>query len=137
MANLSTLLGASYTGNTGPQGATGNTGPQGPVGPKSITISAPGSSEDVTLFYTTQELTITSARAIITGSSTPSTRYYIYSGSTRGSAASTHINASVVGTSGTDSIISTAVIPANRWVWLTTDQTAGTVTSLTVSLFFA
>ena len=140
MATLSSILGASYTGETGAQGATGNTGATGaagPVGPKSITIKNPVSAENVTLFYTTQQMVLSNATAIITGSSFPLIRYYIHSGSDRNTVATTHVSASVVETSIVSSTISTAIIPANRWVWLTTDETSGTVTSLTVNLLFS
>jgi hypothetical protein len=141
MATLSSILGASYTGATGATGATGTgaDGPAGPVGPKAIVINTPGSSENVTLFYTTSALTISNVRTVLTGSSTPALTFSILSGSDRNTGATTHVSSynSTNTTTGESATIANASISANRWVWLTSSATGGTVTSFSITLNFS
>lgn len=106
---------------------------------KSITIPSPTSSEDVTLFYASREVTITEIRAVVRGS-TPSVTYTIRYGSDR-SATGTEVKTSgstaTSQTSG-DAVTSfnSATIAAGNWVWLETTAKSGTVNELSVTLTF-
>jgi hypothetical protein len=129
-------------GFTGSQGDVGFTGSQGDVGsstPRALTIYNPTDAENVTLFYTTQSLSINSIRAVLTGSSSPSVTFSIFSGSDRSASATTHVNAQTVTntTSGVSVTVANSTIPADRWVWLTTSATSGLVSSFNTSLLYS
>lgn len=106
--------------------------------PRSITIENPSSSENITFFYTTQELTLTSVRAVVKGS-TPSVTYSVKSASDRLDANPTlNVNGVTVTntTTGANATLNAASIEANSWVWITTSATGGTVESLNITLAF-
>lgn len=141
MATLSSILGGSFVGNSGPTGATGSTGstgPAGPIGPRSISITYPGSAENTVVFYTTSALTLTDVRSVISGGSS-SVTFSIVSGASRASPSTTHVNAQLANstTTGTSNTISNASIPANTFVVLTTSAISGTPLELNVTLTFA
>lgn len=116
----------------------GDKGDTGAFGPKAVSVTNPTSSENISLFYTPQQLTITESRAVVVGT-TPSVTYSVSSGSNRASATTTHVSAAVVSntSTGTAATIATATIPANTWVWLTTSATSGTVTNFSLTLSLA
>lgn len=125
-------------GDRGATGSTGNTGAQGPTGPKGISVAGPTGSENITLFYTTQALTLSQVRAVVAGTS-PSVTYTISSGSDRSSATTTHVNAATVtsSTTGTDATIANASISANTWLWITTSAAAAGTTRFHVTFNFS
>lgn len=115
----------------GPQGATG------PTGPRNITILAPSASEDMSLFYTTNALTISKIAHVIRGGT--SVTFTIRYASTRSAAGTEVITGGTVANSTTGATItsfSSATISAGSWVWLTTSAVSGTVNELAVTLEF-
>jgi len=125
------------TGTIGDTGYTGSAGAGG-GGSKSLTILAPSSSEDITIFYTTETLTISKVKAVLTGSDTPSVTYSIKSGANRDTVSETHVDGATVTstTSGTEPTVADSSISANVWVWLLITTTGGTVDSFSVTLEF-
>jgi hypothetical protein len=127
------------TGVTGVVGVSGATGVTGVAAPKALTILDPTSSENVVLFFTTTSLTLTQIRSTVKGT-TPSVTFSIRFG-TDISAAGTEVVTSGITVTDTTTGLSTtsfnnATIAADRFVWLTTSATSGTVTQLAVSLIF-
>ncbi len=124
-------------GDTGETGLTGNTGPTGPSSPRALMITNPTSSESVTLFYTTDALTLTKVKAVVLGS-TPSVTYSVVSGSSRATVSETHVSSATITntTTGADATLADATITAGSWVWVTTSATSGTVNSFSISLEF-
>lgn len=116
----------------------GDTGATGPMGPKSIAILNPTSGDNIAMFYTNSALTISTCRAVVGGTS-PNVSYAIRSGADRTVTSTTHITATSVTntTTGAAATVSTAAIPAGRWVWIEVTALSGTVTELEVSVDFA
>lgn len=118
----------------GPQGATG---PTGNTGPRNIAILAPTASENITLFFTTQALTISKIAHVIRGGT--SVTFTIRHASTRSAAGTEVVTGGTVANSTTGATVTSfnsASIPANSWVWVTTSAVAGTVNELSVSVEF-
>lgn len=118
----------------GPQGATGATGN---TGPRNIAILAPTASENITLFFTTQALTISKIAHVIRGGT--SVTFTIRHASTRSAAGTEVVTGGTVANSTTGATVTSfnsASIPANSWVWVTTSAVAGTVNELSVSVEF-
>lgn len=116
--------------NTGYTGSSGNA-------LKSIYISSPSASETLVLFYTTNNITLSKVRAVLTGT-TPDVTYSIKSGSNITSTDETHVSSANVTstTTGTDATIADASITAGRWVWLELTVNSGTVTTVVITLEF-
>lgn len=120
-----------------PRGDTGLTGATGPMGPKSITISSPTGTENIVMFFTTQALTLSQVRSVVSGT-TPSVTYSVFSGTDRSSATTTHVSGASAAstTTGTNATIANASIAANSWVWVTTTAISGTVSQFHLTLNF-
>ena len=107
---------------------------------KAITIEDPGSSEDITVFFTKNAITITQMNAVLIGSSTPSVTWTIRHHTDRTNAGNEVVTGGTTTTSVTtgDTITSfnDATIPANSFVWLETTAQSGTVTELHISIRF-
>ena len=103
---------------------------------KSITIEFPSATENVAWFYTATALTIESAVAAVTGSSTPSVTVLIQSGSSRSSLTTTNISATAVTSTstGTTLTIANAAIAAGSWVAITTSAQSGTVLDIGITI---
>jgi hypothetical protein len=143
------IASAGPTGFTGSQGIQGDVGFTGSVGfagsqgtvgsstPRALTVYNPTSSESITLFYTTQSITLDSVRAVVTGT-TPSVTFSIESGADRSTVTTTHVNAQTVTntTTGVSVTVASSTIPADRWVWLTTSAVSGVIDSFNVSLLY-
>jgi len=116
---------------------TGYTGSSGSIS-KSVTIIAPETSDDVSLFYTTTALTISKVKAVLTGSSSPSITYSVKSGSDRSAVSETHVNEQTVTstTSGTEATVADSSIASNTWVWLSISAVSGTVDTFSITLEF-
>jgi hypothetical protein len=127
------------TGATGVIGVTGATGVQGIAAPKALTILNPTNAEKVVLFFTTESLTFTQIRSTVFGS-TPSVTFSIRYGSDVSAAGIEVVTGGITCTNTTTGLSTTAfdnaVVPADRFVWLTTSATSGTVSQLAVSLIF-
>ena len=106
---------------------------------KSLTLESPGAAEDVTMFYTEDDITITAMRAVCRGT-TPSVAWTIRKNTNRNAIGQEVVTGGTTTTSTTtaDDVTSfnAPAIPKGRWVWLETTATAGTVAEFTVSLEF-
>jgi hypothetical protein len=103
--------------------------------PKAVTIYTPSSSENLTMFFARNALTILEIRSVVTGT-TPSVTYSLVSGADRSVTTTTHVSANVVTstTTGSTVTLTNTTIAANTWVWLTTSATSGTVNSFNVTI---
>lgn len=105
---------------------------------KSATVESPTSSEDITLFFTDDAITITQMNAVLRGSSTPSVTWTIRHNSDRSAAGNEVVTSGTTTTSTTtgSEVISfnDATIPAGSWVWLETSAQSGTVDELNITL---
>jgi hypothetical protein len=130
---------AGPTGDTGATGATGSTGATGPMGPKSLTIINPTATEKIPLFFTTSALTVTQIRSLVTGTS-PSATFSLRFGTDVSGSGTEVVTSGITVTNTTTGLSTTsfnnASIAADRFVWLTTSATSGTVTALHVSVTF-
>jgi hypothetical protein len=104
---------------------------------KSITIESPTASEDITLFFTDDAITVTQLNAVSVGSS-PSVTYTIRHGTDRSAAGNEVVTGGSTTTSTTTgnevTSFNDATIPAGSWVWLETTATSGTVTNTNVTI---
>lgn len=104
---------------------------------KAITIETPTATEDITLFYTDDAITVTQLSAVSVGS-TPSTTYTIRHSTDRSATGNEVVTSGSTTTSTTTGNIVTsfndATIPADSWVWLETTATSGTVTNVNVTV---
>lgn len=103
---------------------------------KSISITAPTASENITLFFTEEEVTIQDINDVIRGAGA-SVSWNIAFGPNRTVASTTvflvdRITSSPTGSS--TSSFDNALIPANSWLWLTTSATAGTIEDINITI---
>jgi hypothetical protein len=109
---------------------------------KGITIVSPTSSENATIFYTTQAITIEEVRGVMLGSS-PSVTLALNYGSSRATALGTIVanntfdfNLTTSQTTGVVFTLNTTIIPANSYIWLTTSGTSGTINDLNLTITY-
>jgi len=111
-----------------------------PVMSKSITIESPGASEDLSLFFTDDAITITKIVAVLTGSSTPSVTWTVRRHTDRNNAGNEVVTSGTKTTSTTTGSVVTsfndATVPADSFLWLETTAQSGTVTTLNVTIFY-
>jgi hypothetical protein len=104
---------------------------------KAISIESPTSSEDITLFFTDEAITITKLSAVNLGT-TPSVTYTIRHSTDRSATGNEVVTSGSTTTSTTTGNIVTAfndaTIPANSWVWLETTAQSGTVDLTNVTI---
>lgn len=109
-----------------------------PIVSKSVTIENPTSSEDLTLFYTDDAITITKMVFVITGSTSATTT--IRHHTDRSNAGNEVVTGGTTANSTTTGNVVTsfndATIPADSFVWLETTALSGTPTTLAVTIFF-
>ena len=145
-------LGGTVVGATGSQGTTGATGAiptdfvssfNGLTGavksPRSISIYAPTTTEDITLFYTPSALTVSRVSAVLRGSSTPSVTYNLSYGTDRTSATNVFTSGTTVTSTTTATVVTSfnnSSIPTGGMLWLTISAVSGTVDELSVSIEF-
>ncbi len=134
-AGGSTGLSGQVLTSTG-SGVIWNTPVSVPAAFKAITIENPGNSENITLFYTPEAITLSRLSAVIQG--TGSVPYIVSYGSSRttGTATSTVNVVSSTTTAQNVTSFTNANIPANNWVWLTTVTTTGTPTSFNLTISY-
>jgi hypothetical protein len=106
---------------------------------KSVAVESPTDAEDISLFFTSEAITITEMRAVTAGTD-PSVTWTIRHASDR-SATGTQ-----VGTGGTTTTTTTtgsdvtsfndATIPADSHVWLETTAATGTITWISVTIIY-
>lgn len=121
-------------------GSAGPTGPQGPMGPKSVTIGYPTASEDITLLYTNQQVTIGRISTILRQTGASNVAFSIKYNADR-SAAGTAIKTGGMFCAG-DTVANTvtafdsATIPANNFLWLETTSITGSVQEFHLTIDF-
>lgn len=109
-----------------------------PIMSKAITITDPSASEDISLFYTDEAITITKMVFVITGSTSVTTT--IRHGTDRSAAGAEVVTSGTVANSTTTGNVVTsfndATVVADSFVWLETTALSGTPTSLNVTIFY-
>jgi hypothetical protein len=107
---------------------------------ESATINSPSSSEDVTMFFTTQDLSVTQITAVVRGSS-PSVTWTIRHSGDRSATGSELVVGGTTTTNQADGSVvdslSESFIPAHSYVWLETTAQTGTVDELNVTLEYS
>lgn len=114
----------------------GAAGATGPMGPKSISLLYPALNDQVTMFYTTQNLVVSQISSAVQGGT--SVAFVIYYATNRNEPSPTTIlsNTCSSNTGDYDTTFTNGTIPANNWVWLNVGTVTGTVTRLDVSMDF-
>ncbi len=110
------------------------------VNVKSITVEDPTNAEDISMFFTTEAITVTKLAAVLTGSATPSVTWTVRHHTDRNNAGNEVVTSGTTTTSTTTGSIVTsfndATIPADSFVWLETVAQSGTVDSITISITY-
>jgi len=105
---------------------------------KAIGIEDPTSSEDITMFFTDDAITVTQINAVLRGSSTPSVTFTVRHNSDRSAAGAEVVTSGTTVTSTTTgsevTSFNDATIPAGSWVWLETTAQSGTVDEMNVTI---
>ena len=106
---------------------------------KALTITDPGASEKVALFYTTELVVLQQIRSLAAGV-TPSVTFSIRFGPDFSGTGTEVVTGGMTVTNSTTGLSTTTfnngTIPGGVFVWLTTTATSGTVDLLNVSLVF-
>lgn len=109
-----------------------------PIQSKSITIPDPTSSEDISMFYTDEAITITKIVGVLTGSTSATTT--IRHSTDRSATGNEVVTSGTVFNSTTTGNVVTsfndATVPADSFVWVETTALSGTPTSLNLTIFF-
>lgn len=109
-----------------------------PIQSKSVTIEDPTGSEDISLFYTDDAITITKMVFVITGSTSATTT--IRHGTDRSAAGAEVVTGGTVANSTSTGNVVTAfndaTVVADSFIWLETTALADTPDSLAVTIFF-
>lgn len=109
---------------------------------KSISLQSPTSSENISMWYTTEAITIEEVRGVMLGSSQSVTLTLNY-GSSRASASGTIVASNTFDsgdsgyqTTGFTFTLNTTTIPAGSYIWLTTSAASGTINELNISVTY-
>ena len=107
---------------------------------KSITVEAPSSAENITIFHSNFAVTITRVDAVLRGSS-PTVTFQIPHGTNRTGAGSANLFSVAPTESSTTTATSytsfgDATVGAGEMVWLTTSNTTGTVNELALTVYY-
>ena len=109
-----------------------------PVMSKSITIESPTATEDISMFYTDDAITITKIVFVITGSTSVTTT--IRHSTDRSVTGNEVVTSGTVANSTTTGNVVTsfndATVPADSFVWVETTALSGTPTSLNITVFY-
>lgn len=109
-----------------------------PIMSKSITIESPTASEDISMFYSDEAITITKIVFVITGSTSVTTT--IRQGTDRSAAGTEVVTGGTTANSTTTGNVVTsfndATVPADSFIWLETTSLSGTPTSLSCTIFY-
>lgn len=105
---------------------------------KSVTVESPTSSEDISLFYTDEAITITKIVYVITGSTSVTTtiRYHTDRNNTGTEVVTGGTTANSTTTGNVVTSFNDATVPADSFVRLETTALSGTPTSLNVTVFY-
>lgn len=111
----------------------------GAIDPKAITILNPTGSDNVTLFYTTQSVVISKIVSLVRGTS-PSITFEVLWDESRTGSGTSAVEGGITVTNTTTGLSTTSLshntIPANRFVWVRTTASSGTVTEFSVTVNF-
>jgi len=111
----------------------------GVIDPKAVTIQNPTGSDNVTLFYSTQSVAISSIVSLVRGTS-PSITFEVLWDSSRTGSGTSAVEGGITVTNTTTGLVTTSLshttIPANRFVWVRTIAKSGTVTEFSVTVNF-
>ena len=106
---------------------------------KSIYIESPTPTEDISLFFVAESITIYKMTAIASGT-TPSLTYTVRHDTDRSAIGNEVVTggSTVTSTTTGDTVITfdDATIPANSHVWFETTARTGTVTSVNLTIFY-
>ena len=127
--------------NTNTTHTTGDGSDHGISYSKSISVESPTSSEDISLWYTEQAITVTEMRAVLNnGTATPTVTWVIRFASSRELTGGQVVSGGTVTTSvssGSDvTSFDDATIPADRFIWLTTTAQGGTTPELMITIIY-
>ena len=115
----------------------GNTGP---AGPKSLTISYPTASEDVTILYTEAEHILSRVSSVLVGTGGSTVSFTLRYASDRSSAGTEvktgGLTCGSTSTANNETVFDSATVPANNFIWLETSSITGSVQEFHVSLTF-
>ena len=104
---------------------------------KSASITNPTATEDVTMFYTVDAITISQITSIVRGT-TPSVTFTLRHNTDRSAAGTEVVTGGITTTNTTTGVVTTtfnsASIPANSWIWLETTALGGTVSEFHASI---
>jgi hypothetical protein len=108
---------------------------------KIITLENPTSSENFGIFGIDEAITIDKIVAVVKGSSSPSVTFNIKHGTDRSASGTSLFSSDQTCSSTTtgttyNSGFNDNTIDANAWLWLTTSATAGTVTQITLIIYY-
>ena len=105
---------------------------------KSLTVESPTSTEDTSMFFTDEAITVTKMAAVLRGSSTPSVTWTIRHSTDRSATGNEVVTSGTITTSTTTGSVVTsfndATIPANSYVWLETTAQSGTVDEINLTI---
>ena len=111
-----------------------------PIQSKSITVENPTASEDLSMFFTDEAITVTKIVAVLVGSATPSVTWTIRHGTDRSAAGAEVVTSGTATTSVTTGSVVTsfndATIIADSFVWLETTAQSGTVGQINITIFY-
>lgn len=109
-----------------------------PIMSKSITIESPTSSEDLSMFYTDEAITVTKIVFVITGatSATTTIRHHTDRSNAGNEVVTSGTTANSTTTGNVVTSFNDATIPADSFVWLETTALSGTPTTLSVTVFY-
>lgn len=107
---------------------------------KSLSIPSPGSSENITIFFTPVALTITKVVTVIQGSSSQTVTWNLYKASDRSTAGTKVFNSDQTTTNTTTGSTLTsfdsASISANNFFWFQTSASGGTVNEFVITIVY-
>lgn len=126
------VIGNTSNTNTGDQTLTESS--------KSITIESPTSSEDISMFFTSEAMTISKMACVLTGSSTPSVTWTVRHSTDRSAVGNEVVTSGTTTTSTTTGSIVTsfndATVPANSFVWIETSASSGVVDTINLTIIY-
>lgn len=112
----------------------------GVVYSKNITIENPTASEDFSMFYSDDAITVTKMVAVVVGSSSPSITWTARHSTDRSASGNEVVTSGTTTTSTTTGSVVTsfndATIPGDSFVWLESTALSGVVNSVNVTIFY-
>ena len=111
-----------------------------PLKYKSMTLETPGAAEDFGLWRTPMNITIDSVSAVLVGSGSPSVTINIAFGTNRTGATNVFSSGTAITNVTTGQTINSgfndATIPIESWIWFVSTAQSGTVTQITVTIYY-